>query len=211
MDDSTRSDVSGAGTLSDIREALSCVKFLCAAGEQDRAGLRFAADALARLEQDHELMERFSIVRELGAGGFGRVFLAEDQRLRRPVAIKVPLPRVLAQPRLCELFAAEPLVAASLDHAGIVPVFDGGHAGVVPYLVSGYVDGPPLDVWLAEQTCPVDADTAARLASQLAEAVGHAHERGVLHLDLKPANVLLDTRRDAHGVEQSFPRLTDLG
>jgi WD40 repeat protein len=134
---------------------------------------------------------RFEIVRTLGQGGFGVVFLARDPLLRRLVALKVPQPETLLTPDARKRFLREAQAAAGLDHPNIVPVYETGTIGTVTYIAAAYCPGPTLAEWLAQQTRPVPPHDAARLIATLARAVEHAHERGVLHRDLKPSNVLL--------------------
>ena len=145
---------------------------------------------------------RFTIVRELGRGGFGVVYLARDPVLGREVALKLPRPEVLLTPAMRGRFLREARAAAALDHPGLVPVHEAGEIGPLIYIVSTFCDGPDLREWLKNQTEPVPPRLAARLVAEIALAVQHAHDRGVLHRDLKPSNILL------HG---STPRVTDFG
>jgi WD40 repeat protein len=153
---------------------------------------------------------RFEIVRVIGRGGFGVVFLARDPRLKREVAVKVPRPDVPFTRELWRRFARESLLAGSLDHPNIVPVHEAGEDGVVPYLVSAYCPGPTLAGWLRDRPHLVPPAVAALLVAALADAVEHAHARGVLHRDLKPANVLLEVSPGANDLFV-HPRLTDFG
>jgi WD40 repeat protein/tRNA A-37 threonylcarbamoyl transferase component Bud32 len=134
---------------------------------------------------------RFSIVRELGRGAFGVVFLAEDPALRRQVALKVPRAEVLALASVRRRFLREAEAASRLDHPNIVPVYEMGEEGPVLYIASAYCQGPTLAEWLRQRTTPMPWGEVARLARVLAEAVAHAHGRGILHRDLKPSNILL--------------------
>ncbi len=133
---------------------------------------------------------RFEVLRELGRGAHGVVFLAYDPRLGRAVALKVPRPEALATPELRQRFLREARAAAGLDHPNLVPVYEAGAAGAVCYIAAAYCPGPTLADWL-QGAGPVPPREAARLVLALAEAVQHAHERGVVHRDLKPSNVLL--------------------
>jgi WD40 repeat protein/serine/threonine protein kinase len=136
---------------------------------------------------------RFQILRELGRGGGGVVFLAVDPALQRQVALKLPLPHVLQSNELHSRFLREAQAAAALDHPNVVPVHEVGQVGPICYIAEGYIDGPNLANWLATREEDVPYDTAARIVAALADAVDHAHRRGVLHRDLKPSNVLLDS------------------
>ena len=118
---------------------------------------------------------RFSIVRELGRGGFGVVFLAEDRTLRRQVALKVPRPEVLVTPEVRRRFLREAEAASRLDHPNIVPVFEVGEQGPICFIASTYCEGQTLAQWLRSQAAPVPIRLACRLVATLAAAVAHAH------------------------------------
>jgi WD40 repeat protein/serine/threonine protein kinase len=134
---------------------------------------------------------RFEIRRELGQGTFGRVFLAHDPLLGRDVALKIPRVPALVTPELRQRFHQEALAAARLDHSNVVPVYDAGVVDDICFITSPYCPGTTLAAWLQERGEPVPWREAANLLATLADAVQHAHSRGVLHRDLKPANILL--------------------
>jgi serine/threonine protein kinase len=134
---------------------------------------------------------KFELRRELGRGGFGVVYLAHDSQLDREVALKIPRLDVLLDPELRNRFHHEALAAARLDHPLIVPVYEAGAVGIVSYIASAYCPGVTLAAWLKEQREAVPWRDAARLVADLADAVHHAHSRGVVHRDLKPGNILL--------------------
>ncbi len=158
------------------------------------------------------VLGRFQLRRRLGSGRFGVVFLADDPVLHRQVVVKVPQPIVLADPELKARFASEAASAGRLDHPGIVPVYDSGEDRGLVYLAAGFVDGPTLAEWLASHPNP-SPRTAAHLVELMALAVHHAHDRGVLHCDLKPTNVLIEpSRAPGTGVPGvGSPRVTDFG
>jgi hypothetical protein len=113
---------------------------------------------------------RFEVLRALGAGGEGVVFLAYDPLLARKVALKVPRLEALLSPALRERFLREARAAAGLDHPNLVPVYEAGEAGGLAYIASAYCPGSTLAAWLEKQTAPIPPDTAARLVLRLAEA-----------------------------------------
>jgi WD40 repeat protein/serine/threonine protein kinase len=159
---------------------------------------------------------RFEIRQTLGQGGFGVVFLAWDPALRRQVALKVPQPEALVAPEARKRFLREAHAAATLDHPNIVPVYESGSVGSVAYIASAYCPGLTLAEWLARRSQPVPPREAAGLIATLAQAVAHAHERGVLHRDLKPSNVLLQgpgapdpSSEEALPLADLQPRITD--
>src|SRR5262249_61307021 len=114
-------------------------------------GTKLAFDADGRLTQ----IDRFQVLRELGRGGNGTVYLALDPHLRREVAVKVPRPEVLATPSLRRRFLREAQTAAGFDHPNLVPVYEVGEIGPFCYLVSAYCCGPTLREWLEQQQPPV--------------------------------------------------------
>jgi serine/threonine protein kinase/WD40 repeat protein len=156
---------------------------------------------------------RFTIDSLLGHGGFGIVYLAHDDQLLRWVALKIPRPHVLADPRMADRLRREARAAAGLDHPHIVPVLETGLSGPLWYLAMPYCDGPTLADWLHDQKQPVEPRLAARLVARLAGALDYSHGKGVVHGDLKPANVLLFPATEADRAQGLpwTPRLTDFG
>ena len=135
---------------------------------------------------------RYTILRRLGKGGFGEVFLAFDDDLNRPVAIKVPRPERVAQPEDIEAYLNEARIVASLDHPHIVPVYDVGRIeNGLCFVVSKYIEGSNLATRIKEAR-PGFHDSAGLVAT-VAEALHYAHTRGLVHRDIKPANILMDT------------------
>jgi predicted ATPase/class 3 adenylate cyclase/predicted Ser/Thr protein kinase len=138
----------------------------------------------------------------LGRGGMGAVYLAEQLRLKRKVALKL-LSAVLAQTHeFRERFLRESELAASLDHANVVPIYDAGEAGDLLYLAMRYVDGVDLGKLLAHEQA-LEPDRAVKIAGQVANALDAAHARSLVHRDVKPANVLV--------TEADHVYLTDFG
>jgi len=135
------------------------------------------------------LADRYKIERVLGQGGMATVYLAEDPRHRRRVAVKVMRPE-LAETLGTERFLREVEIAARLSHPHILPVFDSGNAGGFLYYVMPFIEGESLPARLArERQLPVPE--AVRLGREVAEALAYAHAQGIIHRDIKPANILL--------------------
>ena len=144
-----------------------------------------------------ERIGRYRIEKVLGKGGFGLVYLAHDEQLDRLVAIKVPHPTLISQPEDAEAYLAEARTVANLDHPSIVPVHDVGTTDECPcYVVSKYVDGTSLARQIREGR--FGYTEAAELVATVAEALHYAHKQGLVHRDVKPGNILIDTTGEAH-------------
>ncbi|HKI96055.1 MAG TPA: protein kinase [Gemmatimonadales bacterium] len=144
----------------------------------------------ARLTQvQAALADRYRIEGVVGAGGMATVYLAEDLKHRRKVAVKVMRPELAATVG-AERFLREIEIAAQLSHPHILPVHDSGDAGGLLYYVVPMVEGQSLRERL-ERDGALPVDEALRLAWEVADALAYAHARGVIHRDIKPANILL--------------------
>ncbi len=176
------------------------------------------------IENEIKQLGRFEIIRELGRGGFGIVFLADDPLLRRQVALKVPRPEALLTPESRRRFRLEAQAAARLTHPNLIPVYETGQVGPICYIAAMFCDGPTLSSWLGEQTKSVCPAMAAEIVAQLTDGVAYAHSQGILHRDIKPTNVLLEPTKGvtlapefaatAPAASKSFdftPKLTDFG
>src|SRR5947209_4602773 len=149
------------------------------------------------------VLQRYRLVRRLGSGGFGTVWLAHDERLDRPVAVKrVPT----ADAEVAERARREALAAARLNHPGIVALYEAGTDESACYLVSELVRGETLGVLEAEGALS-DRDVVG-IGLALCEALEHAHARGVVHRDVKPGNVIVPESPEDGG---AAAKLTDFG
>jgi len=159
---------------------------------------RVAVAEPALITSGQRLGDRYLLDHRLGHGGMSVVWLATDERLGRPVAIKVLSETLTAEAQYLDRFRREAKVAAGLQHPNLVSVYDFS-AGSRPYLVMEYIEGGDL----ARRVARGETPTAERLARELLGALAHIHAAGVLHRDIKPQNVLIDANGHA--------RLTDFG
>ncbi|ACY12920.1 serine/threonine protein kinase [Haliangium ochraceum DSM 14365] len=161
---------------------------------------------------------RYQLERELGSGGMATVYRARDRELRREVALKVLFPHLSKRPEVVARFLREARAAAALDHANIVRVYDtGGGAGSAddddalsdpPYLVMELVEGRSLDGALREHG-PFLGEIVAAIGMLLCDALAEAHRAGIVHRDVKPANVMVTRRGRVALTDFGVARLDD--
>ena len=141
--------------------------------------------------QDVAFIDRYGVERILGKGGFGTVYLAWDEKLFRHVAIKVPHAYLVSVPSYAEAYLTEAQIVASLDHPHIVQVYDVGSTKGYPfYIVSKYIDGCDLAAGLKQSRLPIHE--TVEIVATVADALHYAHKKGLVHRDIKSANLLLD-------------------
>lgn len=152
-------------------------------------------------------LDKFQLLEMVGRGAFGTVYRAKDLDLERTVAIKIPRSGRFISADDEDRFAREARNVAQLSHPGIVPVYEVGRTDDFPYIVAEYVDGVTLAEVMRSRKFQF-RETAAILAN-LADALQHAHDRGVVHRDLKPANVILQPQaRDSSDSSGSWSKMT---
>lgn len=137
-----------------------------------------------------ELIGRYELRDLLGEGTFGKVYLAYDPQLEREIALKVLRRELLHAKNAVARLLREAKAAAKMHHPHIVPVYDAGQIGGRYYIAAAYIPGENLANCIPPEG--MDPRRAARIVSQLAQALGYAHRQGVLHRDVKPANAMLD-------------------
>jgi eukaryotic-like serine/threonine-protein kinase len=136
------------------------------------------------------LADRYHLEEPIASGGAAIVWRAFDENLSRSVAIKLLHPHHATDPTVVERFERESRSAAQINHPNAVRIYDTGHDGELVFLVMEHVDGPSLREVL-KSTGPLDAMVVAALGEQVASALGEAHEHGLVHRDVKPANILI--------------------
>jgi eukaryotic-like serine/threonine-protein kinase len=150
-------------------------------------------DFLAPPQEKDELgrLGNYRVMKVLGQGGMGMVFQAEDLHLKRPVALKVMLPKLGADPAARERFLREARAAAAVRHDHVVTIYQAGEAGDVAFLAMELLDGQTLEDRLRGQTA-LPTREALRIGREIAEGLAAAHQRGLIHRDVKPANIWLE-------------------
>src|SRR5207249_571621 len=149
------------------------------------------------------LVGGYSLVRELGRGGMGVVYLAREVRLDRPVAIKLLPPELAAQQALRDRFLREARTAARLSHPYVVPIHSVDEIDGFVFYVMAYVDGETLAQRVTARG-PLPPQDVTRILREVAWALAYAHAQGIVHRDIKPANILLE-----RGTERAM--VTDFG
>jgi tRNA A-37 threonylcarbamoyl transferase component Bud32 len=146
-------------------------------------------------ERIGQVLGKCRITQLLRRGGMSTIYLAEQMDIGRPVVLKVMSSSLLGDPTFMERFEREVATTARLQHPHIVPIYEYGRDGDVPYIIMAYMAGGSLEDLLADG--PLSLDQAARIIRQVAHALDFAHAHGVIHRDVKPANILLDGQGNA--------------
>jgi serine/threonine protein kinase len=126
----------------------------------------------------------------VGAGGIGILYRARQLRLDRPVALKLVEPDVASDPLIRERLRREARAVAAIDHPNVIPLYAAGEDGGTVYIVTRWVEGTGLGRLVLDEG-PLEPERAARIAAQVAAALGAANEKGLVHRDVKPSNVIL--------------------
>lgn len=202
--------------LIDVAELTACWKALPpekqVADQLDRRLARQAVQAgLLTLWQAQQLLagrstgfkiDRYVLLDMIGQGGMGRVYLAKDSRLNRRVALKILSPERVNNPRAIARFQREARVGAQLQHENLVRIYDEGESDGKCYLVMEFIAGKTIGSMIAENG-PLPPSTAARLTRQIAMGLEHAHQKGLIHRDVNPYNIMVTADGTA--------KLADLG
>jgi predicted Zn finger-like uncharacterized protein len=155
-----------------------------------------------------EQFGRYRIMKPLGQGGMGAVYLAHDTKLNRPVALKVPYFSPADGPQAVQRFEREARASATLDHPNLCQVFDVGEIDGIHYLTMPYIEGKPLSEAMTRGQTVTEAQAAA-VVRKIALALQEAHEKGIIHRDLKPGNIMVNRRRELIVMDFGLARVVD--
>jgi eukaryotic-like serine/threonine-protein kinase len=172
----------------------------------------FEAAASVVIEQQVGLLagrviSHYRILRSLGAGGMGEVYLAEDIQLKRRVAVKFLLPESAGDERASGRFIREAQAAATLDHPNICSVYEVGRDDGLHYIVMQYIEGETLAARIRRK--PLDTQQSLDIAIQVADALAEAHSHGIIHRDVKPQNIMITPRSQAKVLDFGLAKLFD--
>ena len=152
------------------------------------------------------MMAQFRILSRLGAGGMGEVYLAEDTRLDRKVAIKVLPGDVVSDPERLKRFVREAKAASALNHPNVAQIYEINDSGGIPFISMEYVQGDSLQKKI--ETGEVETSDILEIGIQIADALQEAHQKGIVHRDIKPANILINTRNQVKVLDFGLARIT---
>lgn len=150
------------------------------------------SDSLPEFRSGDIFDHRYRIVEEIGRGGMGRVYKADDMELNITVALKVIHPRYSSNPEFIERFKRETLTARSISHENVIRIYDLGEADHIKYISMEYIKGQNLHE-LIQASGRLPIDTAVAMIRQLCQALKAAHQKGIVHQDLKPSNIMIDS------------------
>jgi eukaryotic-like serine/threonine-protein kinase len=162
-----------------------------------------SSDAELRAHVERVLSANYELDREIGRGGMGIVYKAKDRRLKRHVAVKLLPPELAFRGEIRSRFLKEAETAAQLSHPNIVPIYSVDEQNGLVYFVMAFVDGENLGARLHRQG-RLDPTETRRILKEVAEALAYAHERGVVHRDIKPDNILLCADDDGRVMVTDF-------
>jgi serine/threonine-protein kinase len=180
-----------AALLREVKDLLAASD--AAEGFMDRPFASEIAEKLAEKSPDHlepgQVFNRYKIIRKIGTGGMGKVYLAEDTHLRRCVAIKLLSPDAIGDPDQVQRFIQEARLASLLNHPNIITIYEIGRTGDQQFIVTEFVAGETLRDRLVR--APFNAKDAITIAIDIGCAIAAAHESEVVHRDIKPENIML--------------------
>jgi len=149
----------------------------------------------------------YTILKKIGAGGMGVVYLAQDSRLDRTVALKILPPEVAADPERTARFILEAKTASSLDHANVAHIYEIAEANGIHFIAMQYVEGETLNTQIQDR--PLPNSEIIDIAIQIADALDEAHAKGIIHRDIKPANIMVNSRRQVKILDFGLARIRE--
>ena len=159
------------------------------------------------LQKGNTVAGRYTIIEELGRGGMGVVYKAEDTKLRRTVALKFLPPEFIHIPDVHERFTREAQAAAALDHPNICTVYEFDQADETSFISMAYIEGQSLRKKIESR--PLELEEALKIATQAAEGLQEAHKKGVVHRDIKSANIMVTERGQVKIMDFGLARITE--
>jgi serine/threonine protein kinase/Tfp pilus assembly protein PilF len=159
------------------------------------------------LQKGSTVAERYTIILELGRGGMGVVYKAEDTKLKRTVALKFLPPDLTHVPEVRDRFTREAQAAAALDHPNICTVYEFDQADETSFISMAYIEGQSLKKKI--ESGPLKLEEALHMAMQVAEGLQEAHKKGVVHRDIKSANIMVTERGQAKIMDFGLARVTE--
>ena len=150
-------------------------------------------------------LSHYAIMRKLGQGGMGEVFLAEDTQLGRRVAIKLLRPETISDEHARKRLVREARAAATLDHPNICSIYEVGEADGCSFIAMQYVEGETLDARIKSK--PLELKESLTIAAQIADGLAEAHSHGIIHRDIKPGNIMITSRGQAKVMDFGLARV----
>jgi serine/threonine protein kinase len=184
-----------------------CGSILASAGEGLSPSTQTFNVEIKELSIKSLFAERYRIIQKVGKGGMGIVYSAEDTKLKRIVALKLIRPEFTADREARKRFVLEAQLAASLDHPNICTVFEISQVEGQDFITMAYIEGRSLDEEI--ESGPVDLEKAIDVGIQVADGLNEAHEKGIVHRDIKSANIMLTRKEQAKIMDFGLAKLTE--
>src|SRR5436853_6994113 len=153
----------------------------------------------------NQTISHYKIISQLGAGGMGEVYLAEDTQLGRRVAIKLLPPETISDEHARKRLIREARAAATLDHPNICSIYEVGETDGRSFIAMQYIEGETLAARIKSK--PLQLKESLTIAAQIADALAEAHSHGIIHRDIKPSNIMITSRGQAKVMDFGLAKL----